>query len=71
MLHQLIKHDWLDHDFIDNHTSGFEDAASAVKNYDLEVGRTQVTGIAKEKIMHAAEWWGPGEDELSAARARN
>ena len=35
MLHQLIKHDWLDHEFIDNHTSGFEEATAAVEYYDL------------------------------------
>lgn len=31
LLHQLIKHDWLDHTFIDNHTSGFEEAVAAVR----------------------------------------
>ncbi len=36
ILHQLIKHDWLDHDFIANHTSGFEEARKAVESYDLE-----------------------------------
>ena len=57
MLHQLIKHDWLDHAFIDNYTSGFEEAAAAVKDYDLNWAE-EVTGIAKDKIMRAAEWWG-------------
>ena len=57
MLHQLIKHDWLDHEFIDNYTSGFEETAAAVKDYDLDWAE-EVTGIAKEKIMRAAEWWG-------------
>jgi len=27
---------WLDHDFIANHTSGFEEARKAVESYDLE-----------------------------------
>ena len=27
VLHELIRHDWLDHHFIDAHTSGFEAAA--------------------------------------------
>jgi assimilatory nitrate reductase catalytic subunit len=57
LLHQLIKHDWLDHDFITNHASGFEQAAAAVKDYDLDWAEN-ITGIPKEKIMLAAEWWG-------------
>ncbi|MFO1512925.1 MAG: molybdopterin oxidoreductase family protein [Verrucomicrobiota bacterium] len=57
ILHQLIKHDWLDHEFIANHTSGFEEAKKAVESYDLEWAE-RTTGIAKEKIMQAAQWWG-------------
>lgn len=57
ILHQLIKHDWLDHDFIANHTSGFEEAKKAVESYDLEWAE-RTTGIPKEKIMQAAQWWG-------------
>ena len=58
ILHQLIKHDWLDHEFIASHTSGFEEAAKAVESYDLEWAE-RTTGIAKEKILQAAKWWGP------------
>jgi assimilatory nitrate reductase catalytic subunit len=57
ILHQLIKHDWLDHEFIANHTSGFEEAKKAVESYDLEWAE-RTTGIPKEKIMQAAQWWG-------------
>ena len=60
ILHQLIKHDWLDHDFISQHTSGFEEAKNAVEAYDLEWAE-KVTGIAKEKILLAAKWWGPAK----------
>jgi assimilatory nitrate reductase catalytic subunit len=57
MLHQLIKNDWLDHAFIDEHTSGFEAAKDAVKDYDLDWAE-ETTGISKEKIALAASWWG-------------
>jgi assimilatory nitrate reductase catalytic subunit len=57
MLKILVDNDWLDHDFINNHTSGFEDAVAAVKDYDLDWAE-QITGIAKEKILLAATWWG-------------
>jgi assimilatory nitrate reductase catalytic subunit len=60
ILHQLIKHDWLDHDFIAHHTTDFEKASEAVAGYDLEWAE-RVTGIAKEKIQLAAEWWGPAK----------
>jgi assimilatory nitrate reductase catalytic subunit len=49
--------DLLDHDFINNHTTGFQQTLDAVKEYTLEWAE-QVTGIAKEKIATAAEWWG-------------
>lgn len=57
MLKYLVDHDMLDHDFIANHTSGFEDTIAAVKDYTLEWAE-QVTGIEKEKIQQAAELWG-------------
>jgi assimilatory nitrate reductase catalytic subunit len=57
ILHQLIKHDWLDHDFIASHTSGFAEAAQAVESYDLEWAE-RTTGIAKDKILQTARWWG-------------
>jgi assimilatory nitrate reductase catalytic subunit len=58
ILHQLIKHDWLDHDFIANHTTDFDKACEAVANYDLDWAE-RITGIEKAKILRAAEMWGP------------
>jgi len=60
ILHQLIKHDWLDHEFIANHTTDFEKAKEAVKDYNLDWAE-QTTGIPKEKIELAAQWWGPAK----------
>ncbi|MGN6644431.1 MAG: molybdopterin oxidoreductase family protein, partial [Verrucomicrobiota bacterium] len=60
ILHQLIKHDWLDHEFIANHASGFEEAKKAVESYDLDWAE-RTTGIPKEKILQAAKWWGPAK----------
>ncbi|HUG80033.1 MAG TPA: molybdopterin oxidoreductase family protein [Bryobacterales bacterium] len=57
ILRQLVEHDWLDHDFIEEHAAGFEAAADAVKDYNLDWAEN-VTGIPKAKIMLAAEWWG-------------
>lgn len=57
MLKYLVDHDLLDHDFIDNHTSGFDKVVESVKDCTLEWAE-KITGIPKEKIQQAAEWWG-------------
>ncbi len=57
VLHLMIENDWLDHDFITNHTVGFEQAAEAVKEWTPRK-TAEVTGIAEKAIRQAAEWWG-------------
>ncbi|MCL4859191.1 MAG: molybdopterin oxidoreductase family protein, partial [Caldilineaceae bacterium] len=57
ILHLMIEHDWLDHDFIDNHTAGFEAVAESVREW-TPARTAQVTGIAEKAIRQAAEWWG-------------
>ncbi len=57
ILHLMIEHDWLDHQFIENHTVGFEAVAAHVHEWTAR--RTaEVTGIAVKTIEQAAEWWG-------------
>jgi assimilatory nitrate reductase catalytic subunit len=57
ILHLMIEHDWLDHEFIQNYTNGFDDVAAEVRPWTPR--RTaEVTGIAEKSIMQAAEWWG-------------
>jgi assimilatory nitrate reductase catalytic subunit len=60
ILHQLIKNDWLDHEFIQQYTTDFEKAKEAVASYDLEWAE-EVTGVSKEKILQTARWWGPAK----------
>ncbi|WP_375605142.1 molybdopterin oxidoreductase family protein [Flavobacterium davisii] len=57
MLKYLVDHDMLDHDFINNYTSGFQETLDAIKDYTLEWAE-QITGIKKEKIEEAAKLWG-------------
>jgi assimilatory nitrate reductase catalytic subunit len=57
MLNYLAQNNLLDHDFIDNYTSGFDLTLDSVKDYSLEWAE-EVTGIKKEKIREAAELWG-------------
>ncbi len=57
ILRLMIEHDWLDHEFIDNYTVGFDALAESVKEWTPE--RTaQATGIAERAIRQAAELWG-------------
>lgn len=57
ILHLMIENDWLDHDFIDNHTVGFEAVAEHVQQWTPQK-TAEVTGIAEKGIRQAAEWWG-------------
>lgn len=57
ILHLMIENDWLDHDFIDNHTVGFEKAAEVAREWTPRK-TAEVTGVAERAIRQAAEWWG-------------
>lgn len=57
MLKYLADHDMLDHEFIQQHTSGFEAALEAVKDHTIEWAAL-TTGITGDKIIAAAELWG-------------
>jgi len=57
ILNLMLENDWLDHEFIRNHTAGFEALAESVREWNPR--RTaEVTGIAEKSIRQAAEWWG-------------
>src|SRR5215471_8188195 len=63
ILHLMIENDWLDHDFIDQHTAGFEAVAEHVKEW-TPAKTAQVTGIAGRAIRQAAEWWGQAKSSF-------
>ena len=57
ILNLMIQNDWLDHDFIEKHTSGFDAVAEHVKAWTPS--RTaQVSGVTEKAIRQAAELWG-------------
>jgi assimilatory nitrate reductase catalytic subunit len=57
VLNLMIENGWLDRDFIERQTVGFEGVAAHVREWTLR--RTaEVTGIAERAIRQAAEWWG-------------
>lgn len=60
ILQLMIENDWLDHDFIEQHTVGFDEVAHSVSEWTPR--RTaQATGIAEKAIRQAAEWWGTAQ----------
>jgi assimilatory nitrate reductase catalytic subunit len=63
ILHLMIEHDWIDHDFIQQHTVGFEALALHVRGWTPR--RTaEVTGIAEKSIRKAAELWGTAKSSF-------
>jgi assimilatory nitrate reductase catalytic subunit len=57
VLQLMIENDWLDHDYIRDHTTGFEAVAASVAEWTPRRA-AEVTGIAERAIRQAAEWWG-------------
>ena len=57
VLQIMIERDWLDHEFIRDYTSGFDQVAEYCREWTLS--RTaDVTGVPQRAIAQAAEWWG-------------
>ena len=56
ILHVLIEHDWIDHDFIAAHTHGFEAVEAAVVAYTPQY-TADITGVPAANIVRAAEMW--------------
>lgn len=68
VLNLMIENDWLDHDFIERHTNGFDKVAEHVHSWTPQK-TAEVTGIAEKSIRQAAEWWGKaGSSFLMHAR---
>lgn len=57
ILHEMVKHDWLDHNYINNRTVGFEETAELVAAYSPEKV-AKLCGIPAARIEEAAELWG-------------
>jgi assimilatory nitrate reductase catalytic subunit len=57
VLNVMIERGWIDRDFIEAHTVGFDQVADYCRQWTLE--RTaEVTGVPARSLLQAAEWWG-------------
>jgi assimilatory nitrate reductase catalytic subunit len=63
MLHLMIENDWLDHEYISEHTVGFEAVAEHVREWNPKK-TAEVTGISERSIRQAAEWWGQAKSSF-------
>jgi assimilatory nitrate reductase catalytic subunit len=63
VLQLMIEHDWLDHEFIDTLTVGFEDVAAYCRQWTV-AKTAQVTGVPERAIRQAAEWWGTAKSSF-------
>ena len=63
ILHLMIENDWLDHEFIESHTVGFEAVAEHVREWTPRQ-TARVTGISERAIRQAAEWWGEAKSSF-------
>ena len=57
VLQLMIEHDWLDREFIDTLTVGFDQVAEYCRQW-TPARTAEVTGVPERAIRQAAEWWG-------------
>ena len=68
----LIRRDWIDHDFIDQHTNHYEEFSAFVEDFTLQRGAAE-TGLSEEEIEQLAQlihngkavsfWWTMGVNQ--------
>ncbi|MGO8670193.1 MAG: molybdopterin oxidoreductase family protein, partial [Capsulimonadaceae bacterium] len=60
ILHVVIARGWIDRDFIDTCTTGFDDVRRTVEKYTPEFAGA-LSGVDPPLIVRAAEMWGPAK----------
>jgi assimilatory nitrate reductase catalytic subunit len=60
ILHVLVVRGWVDHDFIERHTTGFAAVQATVARYTPEL-TAEITGVPAAAIVRAAELWAEAE----------
>ena len=63
VLHLMIEHDWIDREFIENHTVGFDQVAEYCKQWTPSQ-TAAVSGVPERSIRQAAEWWGTAKNSF-------
>jgi len=63
VLQLMIEHDWLDREFIDSSTVGFDAVAAYCREW-TPARTADVTGVPERSIRQAAEWWGTAQSSF-------
>lgn len=64
LLHEVIKHDWIDRRYVERHTLGFEELCRVVEEYPPQTV-ARICDVPREDIEHVAEILGTGDRLLS------
>jgi assimilatory nitrate reductase catalytic subunit len=57
VLNLMIENGWIDRDFIERHTVGFEQVVDYCRQW-TPTKTAEVTGVPERSLSQAAEWWG-------------
>jgi assimilatory nitrate reductase catalytic subunit len=63
ILHVMIERDWIDREFIGEHTVGFDQVKQVVSKYTPRFTES-ITGVPAAGIVKAAEIWGSAETSM-------
>ena len=63
ILHVMIQRGWIDPEFIEAHTEGFDQVQEIVRNF-TPVVTEKITGVPASSILKAAEIWGTAETSM-------
>jgi assimilatory nitrate reductase catalytic subunit len=63
ILHVMIERGWIDEDFIERHTEGFDAVRQLVRKYSPRYTES-ITGVPASSIVRAAEMWGSAETSM-------
>ena len=63
VLQLMIENDWIDHDYIEKNTVGFDEVAAYCKQW-TPTKTAEVTGVPEKSIRQAAEWWGKAKSSF-------
>jgi anaerobic selenocysteine-containing dehydrogenase len=69
LMHELIRHDWLDHDYIERHVEGFDKLAAKARDWTPERAAA-VCGIEAEVIRELAREYGSARGAAGPAAIR-
>jgi assimilatory nitrate reductase catalytic subunit len=63
VLNLMIENGWIDRDFIEQHTVGFEQVADYCKQW-TPAKTAEVSGVPERSLRQAAEWWGKAKSSF-------